>query len=156
MSDHGNPVQYEKTDIEIGAVVKAGLAILVITVVTAFALVPVVKFLKARSEKGDPPAAPIAGFGPDRKPPGPLLQERPFDDWRALKRQQDERLGTYGWVDESKGVARIPIDEAMKRLAEKGLPARPAPVAATVPSAGATSAPAPPVPAHDAPTEHHP
>jgi hypothetical protein len=153
VTDHGKPngIQYEKTDIDIAAVTKLGLAIVLVTVVTAAALIPLVAFMKGRAEKHDPPAAPIAGFGPDRKAPEPRLQERPFDDWRAMHRQQHELLAGYGWVDEGKGIARIPIDEAMKRLAERGLPARPA-----APAAAATPVPAPAAPAAQAPAEEHP
>jgi hypothetical protein len=153
VTDHGKPngIQYEKTDIDIGVVTKLGVAILAVTMVTAAALVPVIRVMKGRAEKHDPPAPPVVGFGPDRKAPEPRLQERPFDDWRAMHRQQDELLTSYGWVDETKGVARIPIDEAMKRLAEKGLPARPAPVASPVPATVAA-----PASAASAPAEHHP
>lgn len=152
MTDHGKPngIQYEKTDIDIGAVTKLGIAILAVTTVTALAIVPIIGVMKGRAEKLDPPAPPIAGFGPDRKAPEPRLQERPFDDWRAMHRQQEELLSSYGWIDESRGVARVPIDEAMKRLVEKGLPARPAPAA---PPAAAVAAPAPPA---STPAEHHP
>jgi hypothetical protein len=158
VTDHGKPngIQYEKTDVDVASVTKLGLAIVLVTVVTAALLVPFINLLKARGEKHDPPAPALAGFGPDRKAPEPRLQERPFDDWRALHRQQDELLSGYGWVDETKGVAHIPIEEAMKRLAERGLPARLAPVVSAAPAAGPTSAAAPPVPAHDAPAERHP
>ncbi len=158
MTEHGKPngIQYEKTDVDIAVVAKLGLAIVLLTAVTAALLVPLVSLLKARGERHDPPAPPIAGFGADRKPPGPLLQERPFDDWRAMHKEQDELLSSYGWVDETKGVAHIPIEEAMKRLVERGLPARPMPSASPAPSVGPASAPAPPVPAHDAPAERHP
>jgi hypothetical protein len=151
VTDHGpNDIQYEKTDIDVGAVVKIGLVILAVTLVTAAALVPIIGVLKGRAEKNDPPAAPIAGFASDRQAPEPRLQREPFGDWRTMKKQQDELLSTYGWVDESKGVAHIPIEEAMKRLAGQGLPARPAPGA----PAAAPAAPAP-APAA-APAEHHP
>jgi hypothetical protein len=154
VSDHGNPngIQYEKTDIDIAAVTKLGLAIVLVTVVTAAALIPLIGLMKGRAEKLDPPAAAIAGFGPDRKAPEPRLQDRPFDDWRAMHRQQDELLAGYGWVDESKGIARIPIDEAMRRLVEKGLPARPA----AAPAAVATPMPASAAPAAHPPVEGHP
>ena len=146
MTDHGKPngIQYEKTDIDVAAVTKLGLAIVLVTVVTAALLVPFLNLLKARGEKHDPPAPPIAGFGPDRKAPEPRLQERPFDDWRAMHAQQAAQLASYGWVDQAKGVAHIPIEEAMKRLVQQGLPARPVP--SPVAEAPAPAAP-PPAPA---------
>ncbi len=46
-------------------------------------------------------------------------QDRPdvLKAWPEIEAQQREHLTTYGWVDRSAGVVRIPIDEAMKRLA---------------------------------------
>jgi len=38
--------------------------------------------------------------------------------------QESKQLNTYGWVDSKSGVVRIPVDQAMKLLAERGLPAR--------------------------------
>ena len=37
---------------------------------------------------------------------------------------ENTRLHQYGWVDEKTGVTRLPIDQAKKLLAERGLPAR--------------------------------
>ncbi len=31
-------------------------------------------------------------------------------------------VNSYGWIDRKKGVVHVPIDEAMKQLAERGLP----------------------------------
>jgi hypothetical protein len=153
VTDQGKPngIQYEKTDVEVASVTKLGLAIVAVTALTAAALVPLIHVLKSRAERQDPPAPAMAGFGADRQAPLPRLQERPFDDWQILRRQQDELLTSYGWVDEGKGVAHIPIEEAMKRLVERGVPARPAPGASAAPSSPAAVAPA-----EHAPAEHHP
>jgi hypothetical protein len=42
-----------------------------------------------------------------------------YDDWYG---QQAEQLGGYGWIDQSSGVARIPIEKAMELLVAEGLP----------------------------------
>jgi len=46
-------------------------------------------------------------------------QDRPdvLKAWPEIEAQQREHLTTYGWVDRPAGVVRIPIDQAMKRLA---------------------------------------
>jgi topoisomerase IA-like protein len=50
-------------------------------------------------------------------------------------------LESYGWVDKDKGVVRIPIEEAMRLIAERGLPPTPpAEVAADKGKPGAASA----------------
>jgi hypothetical protein len=37
---------------------------------------------------------------------------------------EEEVLGSYGWVDQKSGIARIPISEAKKLILQRGLPAR--------------------------------
>jgi hypothetical protein len=61
-------------------------------------------------------------FETARMPPGPLLQESPAPDHTAFRAEEDAALSTYGWVDKGRGVARIPVEEAMRLLAERGLP----------------------------------
>lgn len=81
------------------------------------------------------PTAPQRGeIGP--LPPGLRLQITPEADLQALRAREDARLSTYGWVDRSGQVARIPIDRAMALTAERGLPGWPGPRA---PAAADTS-----------------
>ncbi len=56
--------------------------------------------------------------------PGPRLQVNPEKDIREMRAAEDARLNSYGWVDPTAGIVRIPIDRAMEILAQKGLPAR--------------------------------
>jgi hypothetical protein len=42
----------------------------------------------------------------------------------ALLAAQNEKLNSYGWVDLSNGIVRIPITRAMDLLAQRGLPTR--------------------------------
>lgn len=44
-----------------------------------------------------------------------------YDEWYA---QQKEQLGSYGWVNQAEGVARIPVSKAMELIAEQGIPVR--------------------------------
>ncbi len=66
-----------------------------------------------------PTLAPLARF------PKPNLQ---IDDDHAqmtsLLAAQNEKLNSYGWVDRSNGIVRIPIDRAMDLILERGLPTR--------------------------------
>jgi len=41
-----------------------------------------------------------------------------------LRAEEARVLDSYGWVDRSAGVVRIPIDQAMRLVVERGLPAR--------------------------------
>src|SRR6185437_13481276 len=54
-------------------------------------------------------------------PPGPRLQTSNDADLRRLRTEEDKRLNGYYWVDKQKGIAHIPIEEAMKKLARTGI-----------------------------------
>ena len=44
-----------------------------------------------------------------------------FEELRTLDAQQLEVLNSYGWVDQTNGVAHIPIDRAMEIVAREGV-----------------------------------
>lgn len=71
----------------------------------------------------------IAGFGSAPDPivhdradlgritsQGAELDPRQPEKRRRLKREQSEKLNSYGWIDEEHGIARIPIDDAIDRF----------------------------------------
>ena len=51
--------------------------------------------------------------------PEPPLQISPQADLEELRRQEDEILGTYKWIDRDSGTARIPIERAMQLFLER-------------------------------------
>jgi hypothetical protein len=61
-------------------------------------------------------------------PPDPRLQGVPGhisdaqQDMREKIAADNKANESYGWLDEKAGVAQIPVKEAMKIIAEKGLP----------------------------------
>jgi hypothetical protein len=75
-------------------------------------------------------------------PPAPRLQEQPFLDVKTLHADEQSVLTSAAWVDEGAGIARIPVDEAMKIVAEKGLPIWPPAPSPAPGTAAAQPAPA--------------
>jgi hypothetical protein len=67
--------------------------------------------------------------------PGPQLQVNPAVDLERLRRSDKQILDSYGWVDRQNGIVRIPIDEAMKLVLQRGLP--PAAKSSPTPTGGA-------------------
>ena len=57
--------------------------------------------------------------------PAPALQEKPQVDLQQYRARAERELNGYGWVDQGRGVAKIPIERAMELLAGRGLPVRP-------------------------------
>jgi hypothetical protein len=56
-------------------------------------------------------------------------------DLAAIRAEDERLLATYGWVDEQAGTVHIPIQEAMRLLAARGL----APAAASGAGPGPTA-----------------
>ena len=52
----------------------------------------------------------------------PRLQIRPQLDLAAYRREQDQVLNRYAWIDRTAGVVRIPINAAIDKLLKDGEP----------------------------------
>lgn len=55
------------------------------------------------------------------EPPAPRLQIDPAADLARFRAEEDKKLNTYYWIDKQKGIVHIPIAQAMKELAAKGI-----------------------------------
>lgn len=118
-------VDHEESDVDIRAVLMAGAALIVMTLVLAVIVWGLYRYLDAREARQEQPVFPLAVQQEQRLPPEPRLQTNPREDLREMREQEDQLLTTYGWVDRNAGVARIPIAEAMRLTIQRGLPARP-------------------------------
>lgn len=118
---HQQRIGHETRDINIRAVTWAAIG-LVISALAVYATVGGLFNLFKRQYPS--PNAPSRITTPGRLPPQPRLQTRPADDLQQLREAENAKLNSYGWIDKSMGVVRIPIDRAMDLLAQRGLPAR--------------------------------
>ena len=119
-------VGHETTDVNIWAIGKFGIALVVITVLSIALLIGVFRYFKSLESEG-------AAVDPLKVFPNPRLQADPVTDLREFRETEGKLLHGYGWVDPQKGIARIPIEQAIDMVAKKGLPARQAaPQTATV------------------------
>lgn len=58
---------------------------------------------------------------PQQLPPEPRIEGNPNVDGDRIVREAVEQLEGYGWVDQRRGTAHIPIERAMELLVEKGI-----------------------------------
>jgi hypothetical protein len=104
---------------------KIGLFAVVLSIVI-IAVIVVTYFMNAAftatQRRREPPQSPFS-FAP-QTPPEPRLIVDPGADINGMREAEKNLLTTYGWVDREKGIARIPVSEAIDILAEKGLPSR--------------------------------
>ena len=57
--------------------------------------------------------------------PEPRLEDNERTEINDTRYAEEVRLNSSGWVDQSAGVAHIPITQAMQLIAQRGLPTTP-------------------------------
>jgi hypothetical protein len=133
-------VSFEERDIK-ASTIYGYLFALAVAVVASFLLcVYILRFtlnFAASSDTPPPPSREALGKDFRALPPEPRLQGFGFPGQKAdpqadlrQKNQEDAAAnGKLEWIDKAAGVAQIPVKDAMKIVAEKGLPAGPSPAA---------------------------
>lgn len=124
---HGNgPVRdHERSD----ANAKWIFAVVIFLFISAMAMHGiVVGFLSALKQGPGPtdfwrPLESLMHAGPKR-PPFPVLQVSPSADLNFFRKKEQAQLETYGWINRTSGIVRVPIERAMELVLNQGLPAR--------------------------------
>jgi hypothetical protein len=117
MSDEAS-FDYERSDIESTNIAWLGAGLALFVIATPL-LMPLV-FSQVLLQRT--PTAP-----PALSADAPRLEIQPTDNLRKFNRSEAQFLSSYDWVDRSHGIVRIPVEQAMQLLVEKGLPAWPSP-----------------------------
>jgi hypothetical protein len=132
---HNPDVAHEHSDVNLRALLVFAVGLVVVTAVIFVLMAWLFNVREKRAAASDPTISPLARpatqmpttttanpyFG---NAPGPQLL---IGEPAALRQQralEDERLHTYGWVDEKAGTAHMPIAEAKKLTLQRGLPVR--------------------------------
>ena len=124
-------VTFEPRDINVATVVKQLLYLGLTIVISLLICVPVLKYLTKASAEGDTPMPPVRATmhmddcNSEAFPPEPRLQgvpchdKDPQQDLRDKVAADNEANESAGWVDKANGIAKIPVRDAMKLIAEK-------------------------------------
>jgi 7-keto-8-aminopelargonate synthetase-like enzyme len=130
-------VSFEERDVQTGTIYGYLLALGLAVVASALICVYILRFtLNYAASTDTPPPPSREALGKDYRmmPPEPRLQgvpghqTDPQADLRKKIQEDSEANEKLEWIDRSSGIAQIPVKDAMKIIAEKGLPAGPAPV----------------------------
>lgn len=118
---------HEPNAVNISGIVKFFIGLSVSVVLFALVSWGLLRYFEQRKAKAESPPPPIArGL---RLPPEPRLHgapghvSNPMQDIRQFREQETQLLTSYGWVDQQQGIVRIPIEQAKKLIAQKGLQA---------------------------------
>jgi hypothetical protein len=122
---HDEPAaRHEESDVNVRGVLGFAAGLLVTAVLIQFMVWLLFVYFSGREAARVVPEYPLAAGEQTRLPPEPRLQTNPREDLRALRAREDAILNSYGWVDKTAGVVRIPIDQAIKLTVQRGLPVR--------------------------------
>lgn len=122
-------VAFDPRDIRSGSVLAFLLYLAITLVATLGVCWGVWTYTTSRPREFDTPPPPVRQGMKMPYPPEPRLQDsavHPTDaqqDLRDKLARDRAALGQTRWVDQKTGTAQIPIEDAMKIVAEKGLPA---------------------------------
>jgi hypothetical protein len=126
-------VSFEERDIKAGAIYRYLFALGVAVVASLLICVYVLRFTTDFTASTDTPPPPSREAHKKELPPEPRLQgvpgheTDPQADLRKKNQEDGEANEKLEWIDKSGGIAQIPVKDAMKIVAEKGLLAGPAP-----------------------------
>jgi len=109
---------FEQSDVNVIAVSKVAIALLLVTILAMALLVGVFNYFKVQEGGAAKNIEPTKVF------PEPQLEKTPIPDLKEVREAEDRVLNNYGWADRQKGVVRIPISQAMDMVVAKGLPVR--------------------------------
>ena len=117
-------VVHEESDVNVAAIIRFGIGLLVLGVVAHLFLWWLQGTYSRQNQRAQTQAYPLAAGQQDRLPPSPRFQENPQEELQDLRAKQKALLEGYSWVSKEGGIARIPIEDAMKMVVERGVPAR--------------------------------
>ncbi len=127
---------YERQDISVAGVLYFLGGLAAAGLISYFVVMGVYSYLEKRSDAEQAPVNPLVTNAPvdtrklsvDYKDylkqnfPRPQLEIDERTQLDKIRREEEETLNSYSYVDKNAGTVRIPIDRAMDLIAQRGLP----------------------------------
>ncbi len=130
---------HERSDVNVRALLWTVVIIVVFAAVTHLLLWGLFKHLAkaarrdvhapmtaiARSVGADVPQEPRLQPFPTAEQKGammPPFRDTPVTDMEDMRRSEDEQLHSVGWVNQEKGIVRLPINVAKQLVVQRGMP----------------------------------
>jgi hypothetical protein len=133
---HNAEVAYEPRDLSARGIFAFLIGLALMTVIFVFMLRGLYMLMDRYEADHQTPPSPLVTDVPKdtrhvpadarTKFPEPRLEVDERTQLNDFLMQQEDQLATYGYVDQQAGTVRIPIEQAMKLVAQRGLPVLPA------------------------------
>lgn len=120
--DPHHPGDHERTDVNIPQIAFAGFILVVVAVGIHYALGHLMDDYSNKRASMVGSVRPLSDTL--SKASQPSLQVTPADELKTMREDEKSVLDHYTWADRKQGIVRIPIERAMDRLLEQGLPTR--------------------------------
>jgi hypothetical protein len=111
-----NGAGHEQSEISVRTVVVSLAVLLIGTFLVCLLVVGIFRYFHAENK-----VAQTAKEWQQQIPPEPRVEERPWEQLVSVRARENHVLSTYAWVDQKEGTVRIPIDQAIDKLAQQGL-----------------------------------
>ncbi len=129
---HNVGVSHEEKDMSLGGIGKFVLHLIALVTLSALIVYGMFRYFTSREQRIEQREQKSTLLKRDREGkkepeemfPEPRLQRQPIPDLKQFREEEMKKLEGYNWVDKTQGIVSIPIDEAEKKLLEKGLPHR--------------------------------
>jgi len=119
--EHHPETLHEENSIQFAPVVIFAVVMIVVSIATFLTVKIIERTFDTNWSRSEAPVSPLAQV---QMPPAPLLQVSSGQDRIDLRAKEQAVINSYHWVDEKGGMVGIPVEEAIKLLAQRGLPAR--------------------------------
>jgi hypothetical protein len=132
--NHANDLGFEREDLTPRPVIGFIVSLVIAGVLIYYIIWGMFYFLDAYDKKNQQVRTPLVEAETNtreventeiRRFPEPRLEQDERTELDGFRYGEEERLNSYGWVDEKAGIAHIPISEAMHLIAQRGLPTTP-------------------------------
>ncbi len=122
MAEEKKLKNYEESDAHFRGIFWSGVGLFGVIGFSFLLIIGFFNFLESWHGKSSKRISPLAEL--QQPPAGPRLQVDPELDLVQFNAIEDSLVNSYGWVQKEAGVVRIPLDEAMKLMLERGFPVR--------------------------------
>jgi hypothetical protein len=119
--EHHAETLHEENTIQLAPVVIFAIVMILVSAATFLTVKIIEQAFDLNWARSEAPVSPLAQ---PQTPPAPLLQVSSGQDLRDLRAKENTLINSYHWVDQQNGVVGIPVEEAIKLLAQRGLPSR--------------------------------
>ncbi|MBO0911681.1 MAG: hypothetical protein J2P13_07790 [Acidobacteria bacterium] len=132
--NHGNDLGFEREDLGSRPIFGFLISLAILGILIYYVIWGIFYFLDTFNRRNQQARTPLVQVESNTREvrtrhiqrfPEPRLEEDERGELAGFRYKEEEKLNSYGWVDEKTGVAHIPIDRAIELTAQRGLATSP-------------------------------